>query len=75
MICDYSDFRLEKARNLGFLVSNNEKENLKANSIDHFGEVVSALDMTADVDIFIDAAGATILLKPTRVWARWILVW
>lgn len=63
MICDHSDFRLDKAKNLGFMVCNNKKEDLKAISIEHFGEAASALGMTADVDIFIDAAGADNIIE------------
>lgn len=58
MICDYSDFRLEKAKELGFEICNNGKEDLKAKAITYFGEAISALGMTCDVDIYIDAAGA-----------------
>lgn len=58
MICDLSDFRLEKAKALGFMVCNTEKENLQTTAARYLGEAVSALGMTADVDIYIDAAGA-----------------
>ena len=58
MVCDLSDFRLEKARALGFMTCNSKKENLQRTAARYFGEAVSALGMTADVDIYIDAAGA-----------------
>jgi Threonine dehydrogenase and related Zn-dependent dehydrogenases len=63
MICDYSDFRLEKAKELGFETCNNGKENLRTKAIELFGEAISALGMTADVDIYIDAAGAESILE------------
>lgn len=57
MISDYSSFRLEKARALGFEVCFSGKEDLKEKAAEAFGYGVSALGPTADVDIFIDAAG------------------
>lgn len=58
MICDHSDFRLEKAKGLGFEICNNGKENLKEKALQVFGSAMSALSQTCDVDIYIDAAGA-----------------
>ena len=63
MICDHSDFRLEKAKKLGFAVCNNGKENLKSQAVEYFGEAPSLKGMTADVDIYIDAAGAESILE------------
>ena len=63
MICDHSDFRLEKAKALGFDVCNNGKEELKPAAISVFGEAPSLYDTTADVDIYIDAAGAQSILE------------
>lgn len=58
MICDHSDFRLHIAEELGFLVCNNDREELKERALQEFGTAMSALGMTCDVDIYIDAAGA-----------------
>lgn len=58
MICDHSDFRLNKAKELGFEICNNGQEELKAKSKQVFGCAMSALGETCDVDIYIDAAGA-----------------
>lgn len=58
MICDHSDFRLEKAKELGFETCNNGKENLREKALQVFGTAMSALGETCDVDIYIDAAGA-----------------
>ncbi|MDD6794638.1 MAG: zinc-binding dehydrogenase [Clostridiaceae bacterium] len=62
MICDVSDFRLEKAKGLGFEVCNNSKEDLKVKAIQYFGAARSLNGVTADVDIYIDAAGAPSIL-------------
>ena len=58
MICDHSDFRLEKAKHLGFEICNNGKEDLREKAECVFGKAMSAKGETCDVDIYIDAAGA-----------------
>lgn len=63
MICDHSDFRLEKAKNLGFAVCNNGREDLKARAAEYFGTAPSRFGPTADADIYIDAAGAASILE------------
>lgn len=63
MICDHSDFRLGKAEHLGFAVCNNGKEDLKSIASAYFGEASSLKGKTADVDIYIDAAGAASILE------------
>lgn len=63
MLCDYSDFRLEKAKALGFAVCNNSRENLKEAAIRCFGTAPSRFGMTANVPIYIDAAGAEPILE------------
>lgn len=63
MICDHSDFRLEKSKKLGFEICNNGKENLAKKAIEYFGEALSIKGVTADVDIYIDAAGAECILE------------
>lgn len=63
MICDHSDFRLEKAKKLGFEICNNGKENLAKKAIQYFGEALSIKGVTADVDIYNDAAGAECILE------------
>ncbi|MCI7812768.1 MAG: zinc-binding dehydrogenase [Lachnospiraceae bacterium] len=63
MVCDHSDFRLKKASELGFAVCNNGKEELKTAAIAYFGEAQSLQGITADVDIYIDAAGAESILE------------
>lgn len=63
MICDRSDLRLQKADALGFYTCNNAKEELKARAIEVFGDAPSLNGMTANVDIYIDAAGAPSILE------------
>ncbi len=63
MACDHSDFRLEKAKSLGFAVCNNGKEDLRQATLREFGEAFSAPGTTADVDVYIDAAGADGLIE------------
>ena len=63
MICDHSDFRLEKAKALGFAVCNNSREDLKEAAMNCFGSAPSRYGPTADADIYIDAAGAEPILE------------
>lgn len=63
MVCDHSDFRLEKARGLGLLTCNNGKEDLKSTAMEQFGTASSRFGPTANVDIYIDAAGAETILE------------
>lgn len=62
MICDYSDFRLEKAEALGFVTCNNSRQNLKEAAMAAFGTAPSRFGLTANVSIYIDAAGAEPIL-------------
>lgn len=63
MVCDRSDLRLEKANHLGFEICNNGREDLKSTAMACFGEAISLTGPTADVDIYIDAAGAESILE------------
>ena len=63
MICDRSDFRLEKAKALGFAVCNNSREDLKEAAMAVFGTAPSRFGPTANVPIYIDAAGAESILE------------
>ena len=62
MVCDISDLRLEKAKGLGMEVCNSNRENLKSKAMQYFGNAPSLNGPTADVDIYIDAAGAASIL-------------
>lgn len=63
MICDFSDFRLEKAKALGFETCNNGKVDVRTKAAVFFGEAESIYGSTADADIYIDAAGAESILE------------
>lgn len=63
MLCDRSELRLKKAEALGFHTCNNAKEELTRKAIEVFGEAPSLSGTTADVDIYIDAAGAPSILE------------
>ncbi|WP_258359806.1 zinc-dependent alcohol dehydrogenase [Moorella sulfitireducens] len=58
MVVDISDFRLERARSLGLLTCNPEKENLKARAIEEFGKKISFGGEACGADLYIDAVGA-----------------
>lgn len=63
MLCDVSDFRLGIAKELGFFVCNMEKDAFPLRAKEYFGEAPSLKGMTANIDCFIDAAGAEDILK------------
>lgn len=58
MICDYSEFRLNIAKELGFEICNMGDEDFIPRAKECFGTAPSLKGETANVDIFIDAAGA-----------------
>lgn len=58
MICDYSEFRLNIAKELGFAVCNMGKDDFITYAKEYFGIAPSLTGETTDVDIWIDAAGA-----------------
>lgn len=57
MICDLSDFRLNIAEKLGFVVCNTAKENMQEKAAEYFGTAPSLTGKTMDADLFLDAAG------------------
>lgn len=63
MIVDLSDFRLNICKKLGLETCNSNQENLLEKAKEYFGESYSRHGKTADVDIFIDAAGAESILE------------
>ncbi|MGN0394524.1 MAG: zinc-binding dehydrogenase [Coprococcus sp.] len=63
IISDISDFRLDIVRNLDFTVCNSAKENLQEKAKEYFGKSAGIHGETADVDIYIDAAGAKELIE------------
>lgn len=63
MVCDISDYRLNIVKNLGFEVCNTASEDLKTKAMAYFGIAPSLQGATADVDIYIDAAGVDSILE------------
>lgn len=63
MVCDVSDFRLRRAEGLGLGVCNLQTENFAEKAAEYFGTAPSLSGPTADVDCFIDAAGAESILE------------
>ena len=63
MICDYSDFRLGIAKNLGFAVCNPATENFEEKAKGYFGIASSLTGTTANIDCWLDAAGAESILN------------
>ncbi len=63
MVVDISNFRLEKVKSLGFKTCNSAKEDLKEKAVQLFGIAPSLSGPTANVDIYIDAAGVPSILE------------
>lgn len=63
MICDISDYRLNIAKGLGFEICNTSKENFAKKAVDYFGTAYSLKGLVANIDCFIDAAGAEEILN------------
>ena len=78
MVVDLSDFRLEKAKALGFHVCNSSKENLKEKAMEIFGTARSIMGPTADADIYIDAVGHESVFRNVegmiKLFARFVVV-
>ncbi len=58
VICDYSDFRLDKCKQLGFDVYNNKEDRRLSGLKEIFGITKGINGEAIDCDIWIDAAGA-----------------
>lgn len=63
MVCDHSDFRLKLAAGLGFETCNTSKECFEAHAKAYFGAAQSLNGETADIDCWLDAAGAEPILS------------
>lgn len=62
MVCDRSDFRLDLAKALGFAVCNSATEDFSEKAQTYFGAASSLGGSTADIDCWLDAAGAESIL-------------
>lgn len=58
MVCDRSAFRLNLAKNLGFEVCNVDSETFTEKTQAYFGVAPSLTGKTANIDCWLDAAGA-----------------
>lgn len=63
MICDHSDFRLNIAKELGFAVCNPATESFEERAAAYFGTARSLTGETANIDCWLDAAGAERILQ------------
>lgn len=62
MVCNLSDFRLKLIAQMGFAVCNMEHEDFVKKTTAYFGAVSKRLSKSANIDIFIDAAGSESIL-------------
>lgn len=62
MVCDNSDLRLKLSEKLGFAVCNPSCEDFEAKAREYFGTAASLGGQTADIDCWLDAAGAESIL-------------
>ena len=63
MLCDRSDFRLSLAEHLGFAVCNPFTEDFAAKADAYFGAAPALNGSTANIDCWLDAAGAESILE------------
>ena len=63
MLCDRAAFRLKLAEGLGFAVCNPAAEDFAAKAAAYFGTAPSLSGATADIDCWLDAAGAESILE------------
>ncbi len=71
VICDYSDFRLNKCMELGFDVYNNKSDNELFGLTDMLGKSVGVNGEAIDCDIWIDAAGADTVLTAYEKYGKY----
>lgn len=78
MICDYSEFRLNIAQELGFTVCNMGSGDFITSAKEYFGNAPSLKGETANVDIWIDAAGAEsvfdLFMEKGKIISRYVSV-
>lgn len=78
MICDYSQYRLDIAEKLGFVTCNPGKEDFFEKAVSYFDNAPSLGGKTADIDCWLDAAGADSILddymKLGKIESRYVIV-
>jgi threonine dehydrogenase-like Zn-dependent dehydrogenase len=62
MIVDISDFRLEKARNVGLLTCNPASEDLAARAFAEFGSQAGFFGERCNADLYVDAIGMQVAI-------------
>lgn len=63
MVCDNSESRLKLSQNLGFAVCDPAREDFWEKAEEYFGTAASLGGKTADIDCWLDAAGAESILE------------
>lgn len=71
VICDYSEFRLNKCRELGFTVYNHKSDQELAGLAEILGKSVGVNGTAIDCDIWIDAAGADAVLNAYEQYGKY----
>lgn len=71
VICDYSEFRLNKCRELGFTVYNHKSDQELAGLAEILGKSVGVNGAAIDCDIWIDAAGADAVLTAYEQYGKY----
>lgn len=71
VICDYSEFRLNKCRELGFTVYNHKSDQELAGLAEILGKSVGVNGTAIDCDIWIDAAGADAVLTAYEQYGKY----
>lgn len=71
VICDYSEFRLNKCRELGFTVYNHKSDQELAGLAEILGKSVGVNGAAIDCDIWIDAAGADAVLNAYEQYGKY----
>jgi 2-desacetyl-2-hydroxyethyl bacteriochlorophyllide A dehydrogenase len=70
MVVDLSDFRLDKAVQLGFATCNSAREDLISKATETFGSAPAVGGSAPDVDIYIEATGADVILSTFQSMAK-----
>ncbi|MCW1431646.1 zinc-dependent alcohol dehydrogenase [Novosphingobium sp. JCM 18896] len=70
MVVDYSDFRLENARRLGFLTCNPRREDLKAKAIAEFGTQRGYPSEKCGAQLYVDCVGVPSVIHDFAALAR-----
>lgn len=78
MVVDLSDFRLSKAAELGMRTCNLRTHNLENEARELFGTAPSLTGPTSDIDIFVEATGADVVIetyqKMGKIQSRMVVV-